>query len=126
MFREREERQPKQFYVLKADLVGFRGIHRTIAIHSDLTLVDVHYALQAAFDGTMTTSTRSGTDGEFYSHDGREYTHPFHAARRTRSDSSLEDLLRASTEIRLNPLKLNKGQRLTSTSSTSATNGGCI
>ena len=36
---------PKQVYVLKADLVGFRGVHRTIAIRSDQTLVDIHYAL---------------------------------------------------------------------------------
>jgi hypothetical protein len=35
---------PKQVYVLKADLVGFRGIHRTIAIRSDQTLVDVRAA----------------------------------------------------------------------------------
>ena len=50
----------KQVYVLKASLVGFGGIHRTIAVRSDQTLVDVHHALQAAFDWVTTTCTRSG------------------------------------------------------------------
>jgi Plasmid pRiA4b ORF-3-like protein len=62
---------PKQVYVLKADLVGFRGIHRTIAIRSDQTLVDVHYALQAAFDWDDDHLYSFWPDGEFYPRDGR-------------------------------------------------------
>ena len=61
-----------EHYVLKADLVGFRGIHRTIAIRGDQTLVDVHYALQAAFDWDDDHLYSFWPDGEFYSRDGRE------------------------------------------------------
>lgn len=32
----------KQGYVFKADLVGWRGVRRTIAVRSDQTLVDLH------------------------------------------------------------------------------------
>ena len=102
----------KQVYVLKADLVGFRGIHRTIAIRSDLTLVDVHYALQAAFDWDDDHLYSFWPDGEFYSRDGREYTHPFHAAQPNPLGLFARGPARASAEIRLNRLKLKKGQRL--------------
>ena len=103
---------PKQVYVLKADLVGFRGIHRTIAIRSDQTLVEVHYALQAAFDWDDDHLYSFWPDGEFYSRAGREYTHPFHAAQPNPLGPFARGPARASAEIRLNRLKLKKGQRL--------------
>ena len=103
---------PKQVYVLKADLVGFRGIHRTIAIRSDQTLVEVHYALQAAFDWDDDHLYSFWPDGEFYSRDSREYTHPFHAVQPNPLGPFARGPARASAEIRLNRLKLKKGQRL--------------
>ena len=39
----------QQTYVFDAELVGFRGVRRVIAVREDLTLVDLHYALQSAF-----------------------------------------------------------------------------
>jgi len=38
-----------QTYVFNAELVGFQGVRRTITVRDDLTLVDLHYALQSAF-----------------------------------------------------------------------------
>jgi len=38
-----------QTYVFAAELVGHRGVRRVIAVRDDLTLVDLHYALQSAF-----------------------------------------------------------------------------
>ena len=40
---------PHQTYVFTAELVGFEGVRRTVAVRNDLTLVDLHYALQSAF-----------------------------------------------------------------------------
>lgn len=39
----------QQTYVFHAELVGFGDVQRTIAVRDDLTLVDLHYALQSAF-----------------------------------------------------------------------------
>lgn len=38
-----------QTFVFDAELVGYRGVRRVIAVRDDLTLVDLHYALQSAF-----------------------------------------------------------------------------
>ncbi len=38
-----------QTYVFTAELVGFAGVRRTVTVRNDLTLVDLHYALQSAF-----------------------------------------------------------------------------
>ncbi len=38
-----------QTYVFDAELVGYRGVRRLIAVREDLTLIDLHYALQSAF-----------------------------------------------------------------------------
>jgi len=101
----------KQVYVLKADLVGFRGIHRTIAIRGDQTLVDVHYALQAAFDWDDDHLYSFWLDGEFWSRNGREYTHPFHASQPNPLGLFAHGPA-PSAEIRLSRLKLKKGQRI--------------
>lgn len=102
----------KQIYVLRADLVGFRGVHRTIAVRGDQTLVDVHYALQAAFDWDDDHLYSFWLDGKFWSRDGREYTHPFQA----RQPSPLGSFARGpapwSADTPLSRLKLTKGQRI--------------
>jgi hypothetical protein len=36
-------------YVFDAELVGYGDVRRVIAVREDLTLVDLHYALQSAF-----------------------------------------------------------------------------
>src|SRR6266540_2796668 len=114
-----------QVYVLRADLVGFRGIHRTIAVRSDQTLVDVHYALQAAFDWDDDHLYSYWLDGEFWSRGGREYTHPFHASQPNPLGPFARGPAPGSAEIHLSWLKLKKGQR-SPTCSTSATSGGCV
>jgi len=101
-----------QVYVLRADLVGFRGIHRTIAVRSDQTLVDVHYALQAAFDWDDDHLYSYWLDGEFWSRGGREYTHPFHASQPNPLGPFARGPAPGSAEIHLSRLKLKKGQRI--------------
>src|SRR5215207_6843723 len=39
----------QQSYVFDVELVGFGDVRRSIAVRQDLTLVDLHYALQSAF-----------------------------------------------------------------------------
>jgi hypothetical protein len=65
-----------QSYVLEAELEGFEGVRRVIAVREDLTLVDLHYALQSAFgwDDDHLYAFWVGADC-WSSEDGR-YTHP--------------------------------------------------
>jgi hypothetical protein len=94
--------------VIKASLAGQRDIHRTIAVRSDQTLVDVHHTLQAAFDWDDDHLYSFWLDGEFWSRNGCEYTHPLHA-----QPSPLGPLARKpaprSVAIRVGRLKLKKG-----------------
>jgi hypothetical protein len=64
---------------------GFEGVHRTIAIRDDLTLVDLHYALQSAFDWDDDHLYAFWLKGAFWSTDCEHYLHPLHA----QSDDSL-------------------------------------
>jgi pRiA4b ORF-3-like protein len=102
----------KQVYVMRADLVGFRGIHRTIAVRADQTLVDVHDTLQVAFGWDDDHLYSFWLDGEFWSRDGREYTHSFHASQPNPLGPFAHGPPPRSAEIRLSRLKLKKGQRI--------------
>jgi hypothetical protein len=65
-----------QSIVLEAELEGFEEVRRVIAVREDLTLVDLHYALQSAFgwDDDHLYAFWVGADC-WSSEDGR-YTHP--------------------------------------------------
>ena len=91
----------KQVYVLRADLVGFRGIHRMIAARSDQTLVDVHNALQAAFDWDDDHLYSFWLDGSFFGSDEVELTTP---------DAPDEGV--ATADVPLAELNLHLGQRI--------------
>jgi hypothetical protein len=70
----------QQTYVFGAELVGFPGVRRTITVRDDMTLVDLHYALQSAFGWDDDHLYSFWLDGSFWaSHDGH-YMHPYHAA----------------------------------------------
>jgi Plasmid pRiA4b ORF-3-like protein len=69
----------QQTLVFNAELVGFDGVHRTIAIRDDLTLVDLHYALQSAFDWDDDHLYAFWSNGAFWSTDCEHYLHPLHA-----------------------------------------------
>lgn len=103
---------PKHVYDLKADLVGVGGVHRTIAVRSDQTLVDVHYALQAAFGWDDDRLYSFWLDGDFWSGAGGEYTHPWHAAEPNPLGPFATGPPPESAEIRLDRLELVKGQRI--------------
>lgn len=94
----------KQTYVFTAELVGFDGVRRTIAIRDDLTLVDVHYALQSAFGWDDDHLYSFWLDGAFWASEDAHYTHPYHAA-------SLEPPAK-SARARLDGLALSEGQRI--------------
>jgi len=70
----------QQTLVFNAELVGFDGVHRTIAIRDDLTLVDLHYALQSAFDWDDDHLYAFWLNGAFWATDWEHYLHPLHAA----------------------------------------------
>ena len=71
---------PQQTYVFTAELVGFEGVRRTVTVHDDLTLVDLHYALQSAFGWDDDHLYSFWLSGAFWGPEDGHYMHPFHAA----------------------------------------------
>lgn len=100
----------RHVYVLRADLDGFPGVHRTIAVRSDQTLVDVHYALQAAFDWGDDHLYSFWLKGGFWARNGSEYTHPFHAAQPNPLGPFAVGPAPRSADVRLDRLGLKHGQ----------------
>lgn len=70
----------RQTLVFNAELVGFTGVHRTIAISEDLTFVDLHYALQSAFGWDDDHLYAFWLDGAFWATDCDQYLHPRYTA----------------------------------------------
>ena len=69
----------QQTYVFRAELVGFHGVRRTITVREDLTLVDLHYALQSAFGWDDDHLYAFWLDGAFWASEDAHYMHPYHA-----------------------------------------------
>ncbi len=91
-------------YVFTAELVGFEGVRRTISVRDDLTLVDLHYALQSAFGWDDDHLYSFWLDGSFWASDGEHYMHPYHAAS--------TDPPGRSACARLNELALAEGRQI--------------
>jgi hypothetical protein len=70
----------RQTYVFNAELVGFEGVRRTVTVREDLTLVDLHYALQSAFGWDDEHLYSFWLDGSFWGPEDGHYMHPYHAA----------------------------------------------
>src|SRR3954471_4254901 len=70
----------RQEFVLDAELVGFGDVRRVIAVRDDLTLVDLHYALQSAFGWDDDHLYSFWLDGRFWGREDGHYMHPLHAA----------------------------------------------
>jgi hypothetical protein len=102
----------KHVYVLKADLVGFSRVNRTIAVRSDQTLVDVHLALQAAFDWDDDHLYSFWLGGKFWSRVGGEYTHPWHANEPSPLGALWIGPVPQSAEISIDRLELSENQRI--------------
>ena len=94
----------QQTYVFTAELVGFEGVRRTICVRDDLTLVDLHYALQSAFGWDDDHLYSFWLDGSFWASEDAHYMHPYHAA-------SLDPPGKSAC-AHLNDLGLSQGQRI--------------
>ncbi len=70
---------PHQTYVFTAELVGFEAVRRTVTVRNDLTLVDLHYALQSAFGWDDEHLYSFWLDGSFWGSEAEHYMHPKHA-----------------------------------------------
>ncbi len=96
----------QQTYVFDAELVGFRGVRRVIAVRDDLTLVDLHYALQSAFGWDDDHLYAFWLDGRFWTSTDEHFTRP----------SAIGDAPGAaasrSAAIRLDRLGLAEGRRI--------------
>ena len=97
----------QQSYVFEAELVGFENVTRTISARGDLTLVDLHYALQAAFDWDDDHLYSFWLD-DFWAPGAERYTHPCPVSQRPAPGANPR-----SAQIRLDELRLAAGQRLT-------------
>jgi hypothetical protein len=95
---------PQQTYVFRAELVGFEGIRRTVTVHDDLTLIDLHYALQSAFGWDDDHLYSFWLGGAFWGPEEGHYMHPLHAA-------SIEPRGKSAC-ARLDELDLNEGQAI--------------
>ena len=93
-----------QMYVLDAELIGFDGVRRAIGVRDDLTLVDLHYALQSAFGWDDDHLYAFWPDGGFWAAERDHYVHPSHAA--------TSDPFGHSACERLGNLELRRGQRI--------------
>jgi hypothetical protein len=96
-----------QTYVFAAELVGSSGVTRTISVRGDLTLVDLHYALQAAFDWDDDHLYSFWLDDSFWAPGADRYMHPCRAPYPSRPSSPLR-----SAQSRLDELGLVAEQRL--------------
>jgi Plasmid pRiA4b ORF-3-like protein len=92
----------QQTYVFDAELVGFGGVSRLIAVRDDLTLVDLHYALQSAFGWDDDHLYAFWLGGEFWPAGDGNYTHP--------CEAGPPDALGHSAAIRLDGLDLAHGR----------------
>ena len=91
---------PHQTYVFTAELVGFEGVRRTVAVRNDLTLVDLHYALQSAFGWDDDHLYSFWLDGSFWGAESSHYMHPEHARSRVPPGQSAARGWRSSTSPR--------------------------
>lgn len=98
----------QQTYVFEAELVGFEGVSRTISARADLTLVDLHYALQAAFGWDDDHLYAFWLDDSFWVPGAERYTHPCRA-----TDPRAPSASPRSAKIGLGELGLAINQRLT-------------
>lgn len=104
----------KQVYVFGAKLSGWRGVRRTIAIPSESTLDDLHYALQAAFGWGDDHLYAFWLGGKFWAKGKTEYVHPLalEADSLKRAAARAKPRRRRSAERRLDRLRLSTGQRI--------------
>jgi hypothetical protein len=65
-----------QTYVFDAELVDFQDVRRVIAVRDDLTLVDLHYALQSAFGWDDDHMYAFWLGGQFWPSADEHFTRP--------------------------------------------------
>jgi hypothetical protein len=94
----------QQEYVFDAELMGFE-VRRVIAVRGDLTLVDLHYALQSAFGWDDDHLYAFWLGGQFWTNADDHFIHP------CAGDEPVGPAER-SAAIRLDRLGLAEGQRL--------------
>jgi hypothetical protein len=95
----------QQEYVLETELVGFQDVSRVIAVRGDLTLVDLHYALQSAFGWDDDHLYAFWRGGQFWTNADKHFIHPCGA------DEPV-DPAEGSAAIRLDSLDLSEGRSL--------------
>jgi Plasmid pRiA4b ORF-3-like protein len=95
----------QQEYVFDAELVGFDDVRRTIAVRSDLTLVDLHYALQSAFGWDDDHLYAFWVGGQFWTNADEHFKHPC-------AGDELVDPAERSAAVSLESLGLDAGRSL--------------
>lgn len=95
----------RQELVFDAELVGFRDVRRVIAVRDDLTLVDLHYALQSAFGWDDDHLYAFWLGGQFWTNAEEPFTRPC-------GGDEPPGPAERSAAIRLDRLGLSEGRRL--------------
>jgi hypothetical protein len=92
-------------FVLRAKLLGVKGVRRRVALRGDQTLAELNTALQDSFGWTDDRLYAFWLDGEYWSQRGVEFTEPNHA-------QELGDPQTRSARVRLGDLGLVPGQKI--------------
>ena len=92
-------------FVLRAKLLGVKGVRRRIALRGDQTLADLHGALQGAFEWRNDRLYAFWLDGVYWSRHGIEFTEPRHA-------HEIGDPQTRSARVRVGDLGLEPGQKI--------------
>ena len=98
-------RRSPHVFVLRAKLLGVKGVRRRIALRGDQTLDDLHIALREAFEWYDDHLYAFWLDGVHWSQRGVEFTEPAHA-------HELRDPGTRSARVRLGDLALVPGQKI--------------
>jgi len=98
-------RRSPHVFVLRARLLGVKGVRRRLALRGDQTLADLHGALQDAFGWADDHLYAFWLDGVHWSPRGVEFTEPHHAR-------ELDDPETRSARVRLGDLMLEPGQKI--------------
>ena len=104
----------KQVYVFRAKLKGWHRVRRTIAMHCEHTLSDLHDALQTAFGWDDRHLYAFWLGGKFWAPGEVEYVHPLalEDSPRAALGAPLALPRRRTAERRLIDLRLARGQRI--------------
>jgi hypothetical protein len=106
-------RRNRQVYVFRMKLVGLTSVKRRVGVRGDQTLADLHRGIQEAFGWDGKHLYAFWLDGQFWSFEAVEYSHPDHAKAQN-PNGKLWDMpeTKSADADRIDTLELTPGQKI--------------